>query len=73
MPSLLADFGFCAENKVNCDAVTNSTHVPPDDVDCYAKEFIAALAMSDSLRVKGTIDILLKPEDHEQMWKTQKE
>ena len=66
LPYLLADFGFCAENKVNCDAVINGTYVPPDDVDCYAKEFIAALAIIDSLRSKGTIDLLVLPKEHEQ-------
>ena len=51
--------------KVNCDAVINGTYVPPDDVDYYAKEFIEALAMPDSLRAKGTVDLLILPEEHE--------
>ena len=50
--SLLADFGSCAENKVNYDVVINGKYVPHDDVDSYAKEFIEVLVIPASPREK---------------------
>ena len=72
LPYLLADFGFCAENKANCDAVINGTYASPDNVEYYAKEFIKALAMPDSLRAKDAIHLSVSQEEHEQAWKQQK-
>ena len=53
MPSMLVDSGYCAENKVNCDAVIDGTYIPPDNMNPFAKEFIAALAMLDLLRTRA--------------------
>ena len=66
MPSLLADFGHCAENKVNYDAIVDGTYIPPHDVDLFVKKFIAALVMLDSIRVKGVIDRTVTSKNYEQ-------
>ena len=49
---LLQDFGYCTDNKNNVEAVLNGTYVCNPATDKYAKEFIKALKMPDSIREK---------------------
>ena len=66
------EFGYCAENYENIQAVLDGTYNPPPGTDQYAKEFLRELQMPDAIREKGPIDINLTEEDNEQAWKRQK-
>jgi len=69
---LLQDFRYCADNKVNVDAVLDRTYVIPPGTDNYAKEFIAALEMPTSIQCKEKITLTVSPEEHKSTWKKQK-
>ena len=45
---LLEEFGYCAQEIDNINAVINGTYTPPAGTDQYTSEFLEALAMPDS-------------------------
>ena len=69
---LLQEFGYCADNRTNVEAVLNGTYVCPPTTDKYAKEFIKTLKMPESIRNRETVDLVVTPEQHKQGWKKQK-
>ena len=66
---LIQDFGYCADNKDNIEAVLNGTYVYNPATDEYAKEFIKALKMPDSIRERGTVNLKISPAQHKEGWK----
>ena len=50
----------------------NGTYTPPAGTDQYTREFLEALAMPDSIRAKGPVDLSVTPEEHQKAWRSQK-
>ena len=69
---LLQEFGYCADNRNNVEAVLNGTYECPPGTDKYAIEFIKMLKMPEPIRNRKTIDLVVTPEQHKQGWKKQK-
>ena len=63
---LLQDFGYCADNKDNVEAVLNGTYECNPATDEYAKEFIKALKMPDSIRERSTVNLNITPAQHKE-------
>ena len=63
---LLQDFGYCADNKTNVEAILNQTYICPLIIDKYAKEFINGLKMPDPIREIGTVDLKITPAQHKE-------
>ena len=53
-------------------SIDNGTYTPPTGTDKYAREFLEALAMSDSIQAKGLVDLSVTPEEHQKAWRSQK-
>ena len=60
---LLQDFGYY---KNNVKAVLNGTYICHPTTDKYAKEFIKALKMPDSIRERGTVNLNITPAQHKE-------
>ena len=69
---LLQEFGYCADNKVNVDAILDRMYMIPPVTEKYAKEFIAALEMPTSIWCKEKNTLFVSPEEHKSAWKKQK-
>ena len=72
MQPLLQEFGYCADNRTNVEAVLNGTYSCPPTTDKYAKEFIKMLKMPESIKNRETVDLVVTPEQHKQGWRKQK-
>lgn len=46
---LLQEFAYCADNKENVNVSQNQTHVIPPGTDQYARKFIKALVIHNSI------------------------
>ena len=69
--SLLQDFYYYADNKVNIEKVLNRTYTCPPTTNKYTKEFIKSLKMLDSIKERSTIDFRITPAHHKEGWKKQ--
>lgn len=68
---LLQDFRYCADNKINVDAVLNGTYIVPPGTDQYVKEFIKTLSLPEFIWAKNTINLLVMPEEQKMPGETE--
>lgn len=58
---LLEEFGYCAEKFDNIKVVIIGTYTPPAGTNQYAREFLEALPMPDSIQAKWLVDLSVTP------------
>ena len=71
MSPLLDDLGHLADAPAAQDIIDGRYH-PPPGTDLYACEFIAVLAMSESIRAKAPVICIATIEEHRAGWKAPK-
>ena len=69
---LLKEFGFLADND-NADRVLNGNYEPPPHIDHYVVKLLPHLATPKNVRADGYIDMELRPQEYNSMWKNKNE